>query len=113
MSPPDPAHAEITPAQLHQWRAETPEAFTLVDCREADEWEVCRIDGARLVPLSQFAELAPRQLSPKTPIVVYCHHGMRSLRAANWLRQKGFQAWSLAGGIEAWSVEIDPAVPRY
>lgn len=110
---PDPATAEISPADTAAWLAEAPEAFQLVDCREQDEWNHCRIEGARLIPLSQFAELAPAQLSPERPIVVYCHHGMRSLRATEWLRHKGFQAWSLAGGINAWSEEIDPGVPRY
>lgn len=113
MPAPDPASTETTPAETRQWLTEAPGDFTLVDCREADEWEVCRIDGARLIPLSRFAELASQQLTPDTPVVVYCHHGMRSLRATHWLRQKGFQAWSLAGGIDAWSIEIDPAVPRY
>jgi len=110
---PDPATAEISPADTAAWLTEAPEAFQLVDCREQDEWNHCRIEGARLIPLSQFAELAPAQLSPERPIVVYCHHGMRSLRATEWLRHKGFQAWSLAGGINAWSEEIDPGVPRY
>lgn len=113
MTVPDPDSAEITPEDTAAWLAKAPADFQLVDCREPDEWALCRIDGATLVPLSQFAELAPSHLTPDRPVVVYCHHGMRSLRATHWLRSKGYEAWSLAGGIDAWSDLIDPAVPRY
>lgn len=111
-----PAHQlEIPVDRLHGLLASHPGAFDLIDCREEDEWRHCRIEGAVLVPLSRFAEAAP--LGPGTPdrpAVVYCHHGMRSARATQWLRQKGRPlTWSLAGGIEAWSAEIDPSVPRY
>lgn len=87
----------------------------LVDCREADEWQVCRIEGAELVPLSQFGELAPRRFHDAGQhLIIYCHHGMRSQRAASWLRQHGFaSAQSMRGGIDAWSELVDPAVPRY
>lgn len=92
--------------------------FLLVDCREEDEFAYCHIEGAELIPLSRFAELATARLLPasedETPIVVYCHHGMRSLSATQFLRQKGrHKVWSLRGGIDAWSNEIDPSVPRY
>lgn len=110
---PDPDTAEISPEETAAWLAEAPADFQLVDCRENDEWTLCRIDGATLIPLSRFAELAPSRLATDRPIVVYCHHGMRSLRATHWLRAKGHHAWSLAGGIEAWSDLIDPSVPRY
>lgn len=87
----------------------------LIDCREADEWQLCHIEGAELVPLSQFGELAPRRFQDTAQhLIIYCHHGMRSLRAASWLRQQGFtEAQSMHGGIEAWSQLIDPTVPRY
>ena len=90
-------------------------AVRLVDCREADEFAICKIDGAELIPLSVFAEEAPRQLADsKATILVYCHHGMRSARAAQWLDARGYaDVISLAGGIEAWSLEVDPAVARY
>lgn len=91
--------------------------FRLVDCREEDEFQHCRIEGAELVPLSRFAELAASRLlqaPDATPIIVYCHHGMRSMSATQFLRQKGrLRVWSLRGGIDAWSTEIDPTVPRY
>jgi rhodanese-related sulfurtransferase len=87
----------------------------LIDCRENDEWRHCRIEGAELVPLSQFGELASRRFNdPNEHLIIYCHHGMRSQRAALWLRQQGFaRAQSMRGGIDLWSDLIDPAVPRY
>jgi adenylyltransferase/sulfurtransferase len=84
--------------------------ITLVDCREDDEWQFNRLPGARLMPLSRFGELQP----PEGPVIVYCHHGMRSLRATSYLRSKGNpQVWSMAGGIDAWSREIDSDTPLY
>lgn len=89
-------------------------ACLLVDCREDDEWRFNRLPHARLVPLSRFAELAAPLAAAGTPVIVYCHHGMRSLRAASWLRARGLdRAWSMSGGIDAWSDHIDPAVPKY
>ncbi len=91
------------------------EEFSLIDCREQDEWDTCRIPGAELLPLSRFGELARQRFTdPARRIVIHCHHGMRSARAATFLRQSGLpQAWSMAGGIDQWSLEIDPSVPRY
>lgn len=82
----------------------------LVDCREEDEWRFNRIEGARLVPLSRFAEVPP----PAGPTVIYCHHGMRSLRAtAHWRSLGNERVWSMAGGIHRWSAEVDASVPIY
>lgn len=105
---------EITVSELADWR-KSGKPLRLIDCREDDEWEVCKIDGAELMPLSSFAELASRQVTdPDEQMVVYCHHGRRSQLAAHHLRQKGFpNVWSLAGGIELWAVEIDPEMDRY
>jgi rhodanese-related sulfurtransferase len=90
-------------------------ALRLVDCREQDEWDICHIDGAELMPLTRFGEEADAKLQdPAQRIIIYCHHGMRSLRAASWLRQKGFdKVQSMAGGIAAWSDYVDPEMPRY
>ena len=111
---PDEAELEISPATVAALRA-AGESFLLVDCREEDEWNLCRIEGAELMPLSRFAEVARQRFTdPAERIVIHCHHGMRSAQAAGFLRHFGMhRAWSMAGGIEAWSVEIDPAVPRY
>jgi rhodanese-related sulfurtransferase len=87
----------------------------LLDCREPEEHAIARIEGGRLIPMQQIPErLAELEAWRHKPLIVHCHHGVRSLRVVDFLRSKGFsQAQSLAGGIEAWSLEIDPAVPRY
>ena len=87
-----------------------------IDCREEDEYAICRIEGARLIPLSNFAAAMEQSLpeDKSHPIIVHCHHGMRSLQATHFLRQKGYpNTWSLSGGIDLWSKEIDTEVPRY
>ena len=83
--------------------------FLLLDCRETSEYETCKISGSTLIPMNDVeARLSELEGWKDKPLVVHCHHGMRSLRVANFLRANGFpQAQSMAGGIEAWSVEID------
>ncbi len=105
---------EIEPEAVRQLQSAATE-FVLVDCREQDEYDHCRIETSRLIPLSQFGELATVSLTdPRDSIVVYCHHGMRSLQATQFLRAKGYgKVFSMRGGIDAWSTEIDPDVPRY
>ena len=96
-------------------RLDSGESFLLLDCREPDEYDVVRIEGAQLVPMSQLVDRVG-ELEPfrHASIVVHCHHGGRSLRVAHWLRQQGFaNVQSLAGGIDQWAAEIDPALPRY
>ena len=85
----------------------------LVDVREQWEYDLCRIAGAKLIPLGTLpANL--NTLLDADEVICYCHHGIRSLDAAVWLRQQGVEsAKSMAGGIERWSTEIDPQVPRY
>ncbi len=103
---------EITPAELKA-RLNSGEKLVLVDVREPWEHEICRIEGARLVPLGTLAA-SLNTLPDGDEVICYCHHGMRSLDAAAWLRFQGFEkAKSLAGGIERWSLEVDPNVPRY
>jgi len=103
---------EITPADMKA-RIERGETLVLIDVREPWEHDVCRIEGAKLVPLGSLAA-SLNTLPDVEEVICYCHHGMRSLDAAAWLRFQGFaKAKSLAGGIERWSVEIDPKVPRY
>jgi rhodanese-related sulfurtransferase len=103
---------EITPAEMKA-RIERGENLVLIDVREPWEHELCRIEGAKLVPLGSLAA-SLNTLPDVEEVICYCHHGMRSLDAAAWLRFRGFaKAKSMAGGIERWSVEIDPRVPRY
>lgn len=91
-----------------------PSSFKLIDCREQDEFDYCRIEGATLIPLSQFETLAKEQLDSKDEIVIYCHHGMRSMHACLYLENLGFEnTTNVVGGIEAWSLHVDPKVPRY
>lgn len=87
----------------------------VIDVREADEFAICQLPGAELVPLSSFAEQGRAKLAgSRDRLLVYCHHGMRSLRATEFLRALGVEdAQSMAGGIDAWSQEIDPSVARY
>ena len=86
--------------------------LVLLDVREPWEHEVARISNSTLLPMN----LLPGKvntLDRSSEIVVYCHHGVRSDMAAEWLRSQGFSAKNLAGGIDRWSQEVDPTVPRY
>lgn len=87
----------------------------LLDCRTAEEHAIARIEGSVLIPMQEIAErLAELEPWRDKPIIVHCHHGVRSLRVTHFLRDKGFsQSQSMKGGIDAWSVEVDPSVPRY
>jgi adenylyltransferase/sulfurtransferase len=87
----------------------------LVDVREADEFAICKLKPAELLPLSSFVrDFAARLPDKSQKILVYCHHGMRSLRAAEYLSGHGYtDVKSISGGIDKWSLEIDPEVPRY
>jgi rhodanese-related sulfurtransferase len=90
------------------------EKLLLVDVREPWEYDLCKIPGAKLVPLGTIPANLNILLDVDNEVICYCHHGMRSLDAAVWLRQQGVEsAKSMAGGIERWSMEIDPSVPRY
>jgi rhodanese-related sulfurtransferase len=96
-------------------RIDSGEKFLLLDVREQDEYDVARIAEATLLPMSQIAErVGEIQAWKDLPIVTHCHKGVRSMRVANWLAAQGFEnVQSMAGGIEAWSLEVDPSVPRY
>lgn len=103
---------QITARELHSWRAAR-RTHLLLDVRERWEWNLGHIDGATLLPLSEFAGSAA-SLDPTTEIVLYCHRGTRSQAAAERLVDMGFdRVYNLAGGIDAWSSDVDPSVPRY
>lgn len=103
---------DLEPQAFLQRREANPD-LVLVDCREPWEHALTRLEGARLLPLSTLSEddaLPLRGLE----VVVYCHHGIRSRRAVAILRAAGVEnARSLAGGIDRWSLQIDPSVARY
>jgi rhodanese-related sulfurtransferase len=84
----------------------------LVDCREPWEHDLCHLPGDVLLPLGELVERAG-ELDPARPVLVYCHHGVRSINGAVLLERLGFTTMSLRGGIDAWSLRIDPGVPRY
>jgi adenylyltransferase/sulfurtransferase len=103
----------ISPQQLKD-RLATGKKLRLIDVREPDEWGFNRIPGAELIPLSQFQKRGPEELSPDEEIVLYCHHGMRSGQAQGFLKAQGYEnVLNLSGGIDAWSTQVDPTVPRY
>jgi rhodanese-related sulfurtransferase len=108
---------EITPQEFEKLRLETtgkPEAPLLLDVREPWESATATLAGATLIPMAEIPTRAHTELDPDQPIVVFCHHGMRSLSVTMWLRREGFEhAQSLAGGIDGYSRTIDPAIPRY
>lgn len=113
MTEPVPLETSVIEAQ----RMLAAEAGTvrLVDVRDPEEYEFCRLRGAELIPLATLPADAVAKLPDKDAhILLYCHHGMRSLRAAEMLRQLGYKnATSMAGGIDRWSKEIDSLVPTY
>jgi rhodanese-related sulfurtransferase len=103
---------EITPKEVKA-RMDRGEQFLFVDVREPWEHQTAHIAGAKLIPLGQIPANFG-ELDVDGELVLFCHHGMRSLDAAAWLRSQGVQgARSMTGGIERWAVEIDPKVPHY
>lgn len=86
--------------------------FLLLDCREPWEYQTAHIEGATLIPMEEIPEKAG-DIPKDQPVVVYCHAGMRSYNAAAWLKRQGVNALSMSGGIDQWSRQIDPKVPRY
>ena len=107
-----PDKHEIPPRGLKE-KLDSGQQIVLLDVREPGEYEIAHLEGATLIPLNDLPQSAD-QLDPQTEIVTYCHHGMRSLHAAAFLYQSGFEnVKSLAGGIDQWAVEIDPTLTRY
>ena len=92
-----------------------PDAPRLLDVREFEEFEIVALPNARLVPLGQIPARVEQIADWKNePVVVYCHHGIRSMHAINFLTHAGFtDLTNLSGGIDAWSREVDPKLPRY
>jgi monothiol glutaredoxin len=86
--------------------------FQLVDVRSPEERDVARLDGSRLLDQAYHDELLA--MDRQTPLVLHCHHGVRSQAAAQYFQEQGFtNLANVAGGIDAWSVDVDPSVPRY
>lgn len=107
---------EISPTQVAKlWAQIHAGEVLLLDCRTEREFEIARIDPARLIPLQQIAQRIDELADyADKPVITFCHHGMRSLQMASILRNAGFtDARSMAGGIDLWSLTVDPSTPRY
>lgn len=103
---------EIVPRELAE-RLRAGDDLLLIDVREPHEWEIARISGAQLVPLGTLPA-ALSQLDPSRDIVVHCKVGSRSAKAVRQLQAAGFtRVWSLTGGIQRWSDDVDPTVAKY
>ena len=103
---------EIPPLELAA-RMRRAQPLDLIDVREPYEWRIARIEGARMIPLGRIGAVVG-DLPRDREIVLYCHHGVRSRAAAEFLASQGFDGvWNLSGGIDRWSAEVDPTVPTY
>ena len=106
---------EISPQEV-QSRIDAGEPLVLIDVREPNEFAITRIEGATLIPMRSIPETL-QELEAKadeSTLIIFCHHGVRSLNVVNWLRNQGVASCqSMAGGIDAWSAVVDPLVPRY
>lgn len=105
---------QITPQQLADWLQDTARpAPVLLDVREPSEFSYCAIPGSLPMPMAS-VPARMQELDPDAEIVVICHHGGRSMQVAMFLAQHGFErVANVAGGIDAWSLQVDPSVPRY
>ncbi len=109
----------ITPKELWKWLQEDSLDLILIDVREDNELDIAKFPANTIhLPLSRFDEwgkTVKEKLSIDSSIVSICHAGVRSRSFALWLLEQDsrFKVWNLSGGIEAWSLEIDPSVPRY
>ena len=103
---------EISPDEAAEILREKSARF--VDVREPWEFATTRIEGCMHLPMGEVPTRAHKELDINERLVIVCHHGVRSMNVTAWLRRQGFEnAQSLRGGIDAWSVEVDPKVARY
>lgn len=103
---------EITPREVKAMLDRSAH-IRLIDVREPEEHAVCHIEGAELIPMRIIPQHL-QNLDDDSYLCVFCHHGVRSLSVVDWLRRQGVErCQSMAGGIDRWSLEIDPSVPRY
>ena len=111
-SQPATGGAEIEPAEVKA-KIDRGEPIVLVDVREVHEYQICRIPGAKLIPLGELGKRLG-ELDPSAEIITQCKGGVRSLKALDLLKANGFQnVRSMKGGILAWSDKVDPTVPKY
>jgi rhodanese-related sulfurtransferase len=106
---------EVTPQAAKEQLTDRKQA-TLIDVREPAECALAGIEGAELIPMGSVpAELQKLEgLADSGDLLILCHHGVRSMQVTMWLRARGIEnCYSVAGGIDRWSCEVDPSVPRY
>ncbi len=102
----------LSPQALHELQQTTPHII-LLDVREDNEVAICQLSGSLHIPMN-LIPLRHNELPDDVPIVVYCHHGIRSMNVARYLEHVGFeQLYNLSGGIDAWAQTIDPNMARY
>ncbi|MFH1355647.1 MAG: rhodanese-like domain-containing protein [bacterium] len=90
------------------------EKLTIIDCREVDEFGYCHIDGTTNIPISEFEDRALKEISKEDTVYLLCHVGGRSARACLFLKERGYtKLVNIAGGLEAWALEIDQKFKRY
>lgn len=108
---------QITPAQLSQWVAQQPQRPLLLDVREGWELQTASVkpgdDYDFLHMPMQTVPVRLQELDRERPIACLCHHGGRSMQVASFLAAQGYQVANVAGGIHAWSLQVDPSVPQY
>ena len=102
---------EISPQELKA-RLDRNDPLVLLDVREGWETALCRLENATHIPIEEI-EFRTAELDPADEIIVYCHHGVRSAAVANFLRQQGFRAVNLEGGLDLWARAIDRTMKRY
>lgn len=108
---------KISVEQLAMRLAESPEGLQLIDVREDQEVAIAHLEGFEHLPLSEFAEWSeqiPTRFDPDAETLVLCHHGSRSAQMCQWLLTQGFtNVKNVEGGIDAYSLVIDPSIPQY
>ena len=108
-----PLLEEVNPAEL-ALELDGPTPPLLVDVRTAEERVIATIEPSLHLDLAEFVARAPAKIPKDAEVVIYCHSGMRSAQAAIWLKANGWsRPRSLAGGIDEWSLLVDPRIPRY
>jgi adenylyltransferase/sulfurtransferase len=108
------ANYGIITAEELKAKKDAGEKFRLIDVREPSEYQAAKIEGSELKPLGQIPNWANELADKNEDIVLHCHHGMRSDRACQYLAAQGFtNVKNLIGGIDEWSMRVDPSVPRY
>ncbi len=102
---------EISVQKVLEWKNQNKDIYFL-DVRRDDEREIASLGGVH-IPLNELETRYTELSALKRPWVVYCHHGVRSIYATQFLKLHGYDALSLRGGIEEWSTQVDPSIPRY